>query len=236
MPEPPAAILADRDPLTSIDAAAPVPAAAALCRSSNCDPTFHRHLHERERPTLRAAAVGKTTAIDRTSASGHAVIRTESLLMRQWQFPRGDRLAPRRIRLTPRDRENLVASRAARLRDAGLRERVPIPAVRAHQVPVAPPASQRRRRERGAHDSPRGGWRQPDLEDRARHLHQAPAHAHVRLSRGEGVGTIPRAEPEPAFRRRRQPDPVNSSHFTPVSLTLHPRRRLVKPSCPPARK
>ena len=169
--------LPERHPLAPIDPAAPLPAAASAYPSSTSShPALNDYAAERERPTLGAAAVARTTAVGRASASGHPVIGTESLLRRRYRFLRGDRLAPRPfppalgragIRLTPSDREHFVAARAARPRDAGLGERVPMATVRAHQVPVAHTSTHPRGRAGVADDSPLAGRRDADLKQRA---------------------------------------------------------------------
>src|SRR5438128_6327970 len=191
-----------RRPTAPLRDAAPLPAGAPV----PCHPTLGQAALRGQRgpsdhAALTVAAVVATAAFAGHAAAGHALVRFQ-LVPRRHGGLAGPRLTGS---ILPRDREELVAPRAAQRGHAAVGEVRSMAAARAYEIWIG-------RIFRSGH-GPLAGRRAPQLEEGAGHRQRPPAAPQLRLPRREPHDTVPIAPPQPASRRRPRPGPSSDTHL-----------------------
>src|SRR2546427_6400331 len=203
-----------RRPAPSLHDRAPIRATAALRLHSALDLTaLGGQRSPRDHATVAVAAIVLTAAVSGHAAAGHALIRFQLVPRRRCGRAGGGLTGA----IVPRDREQLVATRAAQAGRLTVRQARPMTAARAYQIRIGSVA-------RSGH-GPLAGRRAADLEQGAGHRSVASTHPKLHLPWRERHNGVPGAPPKPASGGRLQPGPLSDTHFLPFRASGVPFRR-----------
>src|SRR2546421_2670048 len=213
-PLPAPSLLPGRRPAPSLHDRAPIRATAALCLHSALDLTaLGGQRSPRDHATVAVAAIVLTAAVSGHAAAGHALIRFQLIPRRRW----GRAGCGLTGAIVPRDREQLVAARAAQAGRLTVRQARPMTAARAYQIRIGSVI-------RSGH-GPLAGRRAAELEQGAGHRDVASTHPKLHLPWRERHNGGPGAPPKPASGGRLQPGPLSDTHFLPFRASGVPFRR-----------
>src|SRR6266699_5983823 len=173
-----------RRPAPSLHNRPPIRAAAALRLHSALDLTaLGGQRSPGDHATVAVAAVVLTAAVSGHAAAGHALIRFQLIPRRRW----GRAGCGLTGAIVPRDREQLVAARAAQAGRLPVRQMRPMAAARAYKIRVGSV--------RSGH-GPLAGRRAPELEQGAGHWDVASTHPKLHLPWRERHNGVPGAPPK----------------------------------------
>src|SRR5947207_4578757 len=193
---------------------APIRAAAAIRLHAALDLTaLGGQRSPCDHAAIAVAAVVLTAAVSGHAAAGHALIRFQLILRRRC----GRAECGLTGAIVPRDREQLVAARAAQAGRLTVRQARPMTAARAYQIRIGSVV-------RSGH-GPLAGRRAAELEQGAGHRYVASTHPKLHLPWRERHNGVPGAPPKPTSRRRLQPGPLSDTHFLPFRASGVPFRR-----------
>ena len=204
LPAPCSPLLPGRNSPPSLHHRPPLPVAAAM----QLRPAFHfaplgRQWRPCDHAALGLAALVPTATVLGHTTAGHTLIRFQLV-------PRG-RCGRARDGLTgaivPRDREQLVAPRAAQRRHATVRQARPMAAARAYQIRIG--------RVFVAGHGPLARGRATQLEQGAGHRQAAAPHPQLHLARRKPRDRVPRAPSQPTACGSLQPSPLSDAHRSP---------------------
>jgi len=204
LPAPCSLLLPGRRAPPSLHDRPPIPSAAAIrLHSALRLAALGRQRSPRDHAALTVAAVVPTTTVLGHAAAGHTLIRFQLIPQRRC----GRAGCGLTGAIVPRDREQLVASRAAQRGRMTVRRVRPMAAARADQVRIGPIL-------RSGHGPlARGGVAQ--LEKGAGHRHGATPEPQLHLSWRESYDGVPRAPSQPTACGCLQPGPLSDTHSSP---------------------